>query len=120
MSKQPLRVQNLTTGAVLVEKGRVANSHWTRLKGLIGVRQLEPGDGLLIAPSNSIHCMFMSIPIDVLYVSADHRVVDIDPGMRPWAIGKPRRRARYVIELPAGSIVATGVSAGDLLSIEYS
>lgn len=119
MSTQPLRVENLTSGAILVENGRVANGHWSRLKGLIGVKQLPPGDGLMILPSNSIHCMFMSIPIDVLYVSADHRVIGTDAEMKPWAIGKPRRGARYVIELPAGTIAATGTTQGDVLQVRF-
>ncbi len=114
----PLRVIDLTRGAVLVEQGRVANTFWTRLKGLIGVREFAPGDGLLITPCNSVHCMFMSIPIDVVYVDADNRVVDIDREMKPWSVGRPRRRARYVIELPAGTAARVGVQPGDELAVE--
>jgi uncharacterized membrane protein (UPF0127 family) len=63
-----LRVENQTRGVVLVERGRVADNFWTRFRGLIGVRNLPPGDGLAIVPCNGVHCMFMSIPIDVVYV----------------------------------------------------
>lgn len=114
-----LQVKNVTRNASLVERGRVANSVWTRFKGLIGVRELAPGDGLAIVPCNGVHCMFMSIPIDVLYVSADHRVVALDREMRPWTIGRFHRDARYVIELPAGMIAATGTAIGDQLAVSY-
>ncbi|RMH38557.1 MAG: DUF192 domain-containing protein, partial [Gammaproteobacteria bacterium] len=40
--------------------GRVADSFWSRTKGLIGVKRLDAGDGLLIEPCNSVHCFFMS------------------------------------------------------------
>lgn len=75
--EQPLRVHNLTQNVVLVENGRVANPLWRRMKGLMGIRQLEPGDGLLISPCNSVHTQFMHIPIDVIFVSEQDEVIDI-------------------------------------------
>lgn len=110
-----LQVENLTRGVTLIESGRVANNPWTRLRGLIGVRALDAGDGLAIIPCNGVHCLFMSILIDVVYVSADHQVVDIDPNMRPWTIGRARRGVRYVLELPAGHCAHTGTVVGDQL-----
>jgi hypothetical protein len=89
------------------------------LRGLIGVRHLEDGDGMAIIPSNGVHCMFMSIPIDVIYVDREDRVVDVDANMKPWAIGRPRRAARYVIELPAGMAGRTGTQAGDQLRVAF-
>lgn len=112
-----LRVENVTRGVALVTGGRVANNPWTRLRGLIGVRMLAEGDGLAIVPCNGVHCLFMSIAIDVVYVSADHRVVDIDPHMAPWTIGRVRRGVRYVLELPAGHCARTGTVVGDQLRV---
>jgi len=115
-----LRVANMTRGnQLLVERGRVANNYWTRLRGLIGVRQLAAGDGMAIVPCSGVHCMFMSIPIDVVYVDRADRVVALDPEMKPWAVGRPRKGARYVIELPAGTITRTGTQVGDQLQVSY-
>ena len=114
-----LRIENLTRNTLLVERGRVANNYWTRLRGLIGVRRLEDGDGMAIIPSNGVHCMFMSIPIDVLYVDRNDRVIDVDANMKPWAIGRPRRAARYVIELPAGMAERAGTRPGDQLRVIF-
>jgi uncharacterized membrane protein (UPF0127 family) len=114
-----LRVEDVTRGTVVVEGGRTAKNYWTRLRGLIGVKRLDPGDGLAIVPSNGVHCMFMSIPIDVIYVDCEHRVVDVDANMKPWAIGRPRRAARYVIELPAGAAERAGVRPGDQLVVTF-
>lgn len=112
-----LQVENVTRGVVLVSQGRVADNPWTRLKGLIGVKELPPGAGLLIRPCNGIHCMFMSIPIDVLYVDKDDRVVGLDHAMRPWSVGRIYGKARYVIELPAGTLAAGGTDVGDRLRV---
>jgi uncharacterized membrane protein (UPF0127 family) len=103
----------------MVERGRVATNFWTRFKGLIGVRHLPPGDGMAIVPCNGVHCMFMSIPIDVLYVDREDRIVALDREMKPWAVGRPHRGARYVIELPAGMIARTGTQVGDQLRTSY-
>ena len=114
-----LEVHNKTRNVNLVRHGKVANNAWTRFKGLIGVRELPDGDGLAIVPCSGVHCMFMSIPIDVVYVDKADQVVALDPDMKPWAVGRPRRGAHYVIELPAGTIARTGTQVGDQLRVSY-
>lgn len=112
-----LQVKNDTRDITLIEKGRLARNSWTRLKGLIGVRHLPEGDGILIMPCRGVHCMFMSIPIDVLYVNKQDQIVAIDEAMKPWAVGKIRRKSRYVLELPAGTVARTGTAVGDQLVV---
>jgi uncharacterized membrane protein (UPF0127 family) len=112
-----MQVQNTTRNVALVNKGRLANNFFTRLRGLVGVKHLAAGEGLLIQPCNQVHCMFMSIPIDVLYIGSDNRVLAIDAAMRPWAIGRLVRGAKQVLELPAGSAAASGTQVGDQLQI---
>ena len=114
-----LRVENESRQVLLVDKGRVANNFFTRLRGLVGVKQLAAGDGLLIQPCNQVHCMFMSIPIDVLYIGKDGRVLAIDAAMRPWAMGRMVRGAKSVLELPAGTAAATDTTVGDQLRITF-
>ena len=112
-----LQIENSTRNTMLVSKGRVANNFFTRLRGLVGVKHLPAGDGLLIQPCNQVHCMFMSIPIDVIYIGKDDRVLAIDAAMRPWAMGRMVRGAKRVLELPAGTAAATGTTIGDQLQI---
>lgn len=114
-----LYVKNLTRDTVLVDHGRVANNAWTRLRGLIGVRHLAPGDGLAIIPCRGVHCMFMSIPIDVLYVDKCDRVVGMDQELKPWRFGSFYKGVYYVIELPAGTIARTATQVGDQLQVMY-
>jgi uncharacterized protein len=114
-----LHVKNLTRKVTLIKHGRVADNRWTRLKGLIGVRSLRKGDGLLIKPCKGVHCMFMSIPIDVLYVDGENQVVGVDAHMKPWRVGRIYPKSRYVVELPAGTLARTGTSIGDQLQVQY-
>lgn len=113
-----VKVVNLTRNRMVVEDGRVADGLLGRLRGLIGHRPLETGQGLLIVPCQSIHMFFMAFPIDVLYVTPDLEVAGIDHTINPWQVGRPQPRARFVLELPAGTAKATGTQVGDRLRID--
>ncbi len=108
-----VRVHNLSRGVDLATRARVAKTFLTRLRGLIGRKSLPRGEGLVISPCRGVHMWFMRFPIDVVYVGEGDVVVDVDEHLAPWRIGRPRARARYVIELPAGTVQATGTRPGD-------
>lgn len=113
-----VQISIVETGQALVDGGRVADSFFTRLRGLLGVRELRRGDGLLIRGTNCIHTHFMSIPIDVVYLDREHRVVDVDQNLSPWRFGRLRRKAAHVLELPAGAVAQSGLDIGQQLHIE--
>lgn len=106
-------IRNATRDTVLAARCRVADSYFSRLIGLMGAPNLPPGEGLLILPCSSIHTHFMRFPIDVIYVSRENIVVAIDEALAPWRFGRIHSGARYVVELPAGTITATGTEVGD-------
>ena len=112
-----LRVDNVTRRQTLIGAGRVAVSFWARLRGLIGSKPLEQGEGLLIIPCNSIHTHFMSFPIDVLFVSQEQKVVAVQQALQPWRFGGTHRAARFVIELPAGTVADSSTQPGDQLQV---
>lgn len=108
---------NVTRDQCLIERGRVADGFWTRLRGLIGHRPLEAGEGLMIKPCNSVHTFFMGFPIDVVYVCDAGEVVGLAPELAPYRMGPIVREARLVLELPAGTIADTGTQIGDEMEI---
>jgi len=89
----------------------------TRFRGLMGRRQLEPGEGLLLRPSGSIHTCFMRFAIDVVFLDAELEVVAISPAVPPWRL-RVEPRARCVLELPAGEADHVGIAVGDRLTVE--
>ena len=113
-----ITVENLTRGVTLASAGRAADTYWASLRGLIGSKPLELGQGLLIVPCKSVHTHFMSFPIDVLYVSRELEIVGMDQEMRPWRIGRHHKRAQWVLELPAGTLRSTSTQVGDLLRVD--
>jgi uncharacterized membrane protein (UPF0127 family) len=84
--------------------------------GLIGRRGLPAGEGLLLCPAPSIHTAFMRFPIDALFLDRSLRVLDVVEGLRPWRVAS-KRRARAVLELPAGECARCGVEVGDRLEL---
>jgi uncharacterized protein len=118
-SQSTLRILNQTRDRLLAGQGELASSFWSRGRGLMGRSALPEGYALVIYPEWSIHTFFMRIPIDVLFVGRDHRVVglrEVMPPSRPFA-GVAPWRGHYVIEMPAGVIAATGTRVGDQLTI---
>lgn len=86
-------------------------------------------DIVLVSPreniaSSSIHMFFMRFPIDVVWLNSDMVVVDLKKSILPfnplnrktWNIYKPRKPARYVIELGVGN--SDGAEIGDVLEFE--
>ena len=58
----------LSRARVVCESCSMADTPWTRFRGLMGRRELIPGQGLLLRPSGSIHTCFMRFPIDVVFI----------------------------------------------------
>lgn len=91
-----------------------AATPWTRLRGLLGQRTLEPAHGLWIRPCNSVHGYFMRFAIDVLYLDAAGRILHIRHHLLPWRFSA-HWRAVSVVELAAGECRRLNIEPGDLL-----
>lgn len=110
-----LQVENVTRNTILVEQGEAATTFWRKFRGLMGVRTLPPGAGLLLPQCNQIHTHFMRFPLDVLYLDSQQRIVAIDPALPPWRIGRKQPHAVAVLELPSGAVARTECQVGDQL-----
>jgi uncharacterized protein len=101
----------LESGAAVCERCAVADRPWSRMRGLLGRSELQPGEGILLRPCSSVHTMFMRFPIDVVFCDRELKVLSVAPAMRPWrAAGK--RGAKVTVELAAGEAAKRGVDAG--------
>jgi uncharacterized protein len=121
MPDQPtIRITNQTRECLLAAHGELARSFWARGRGLMGRASLPESYALIILPESSIHTFFMRVPIDVLFVDRSDKVIGLREAMppsRPFA-GVAPWHGRYVIEMPAGVIAATGTALGDQLMLE--
>jgi uncharacterized membrane protein (UPF0127 family) len=108
---------NCTRQTLLASEVELADTGWARMKGLLGRKAAEFGNGkgLWIAPSEGIHTIGMSFAIDVVYLSADYRVLRIYHRLAPFRIAAVQLKSSSVIELPAGTLARTRTQVGDLL-----
>ena len=97
-----------------MQRCALADGFFTRLRGLLGRRALERGEGLLLSPSSSVHTFFMRFPIDVVFLDRALQVVGVAADVPPWRLAG-RRGARHVLELPAGEARARGIRVGERL-----
>ena len=111
------RIENVTRGILLAEQGEVAENPWQRLKGLLGRAHFKPGEGLILRPCQAIHTWFMSFPIDVLHVDGGSNICRVLTDVPPNRLGPIVWRSRYVVELPAGTVRASGTEVGDRLEL---
>jgi len=111
-SARGIVVLTRSDGSVICERCVVADRMLTRMKGLLGKRELIAGEGLLIQPAPSIHTFFMRFAIDVVFLAKSGEVMKVTPNVGPWRM-RSCRRAFAVLELAAGEAERRGVTVGD-------
>ena len=115
----PIAAVNRSRGICLAENVRIARTHWTRLRGLIGTDKssFRPGQALWIVPCRGVHTLAMHYPLDVIYLDRSGYVVDLQAGVKPWRFAPVHLRAASVLELPSGVIERSGTVVGDQIEI---
>ena len=101
-------------GTIVCERCLLAETALTRMRGLLGRRELPSGEGILLKPASSVHMAFMRFPIDAVFLDRDLRVVKIAADLRPWRLAGARG-AKSVLEISAGEAAQRGLTVGDRL-----
>jgi uncharacterized membrane protein (UPF0127 family) len=109
---------NETRQQMVASSARTARSLLSRLRGLLFGAPLAHGEGLYLVPCRSIHMIGMTFPIDAIFVDKQGIVVGLVKDIQPWGISDFYWKAFGCLELPAGTIAATGTVLGDRLKFE--
>jgi hypothetical protein len=126
VSRSRLIARNVSRGTQLAERLEDGGSFWAKFMGLMGRASLPAGEGLWLPGENGIHMLFMRFPIDVVFVSrpsagssGPRRVLSVQRALPPWR-GVVWRvgGANGVLELPVGTIEASGTAVGDEVAID--
>ncbi len=95
----------------------VANTHLSRLKGLLGKLRLKADEGVWVVPSRGVHTIGVLFAIDLLYLDADYRVIYMVESFGSFGIAPIRSKSESVLELPTRTISSSQTQVGDQLLI---
>lgn len=117
MKKQRV-LRNATTGQVIAENVRYADTWWNRLAGFIPKAVIAPDDGLWFRDCWAIHTIGMRARIDVLFLDDNGCVMDTKRHVRRFRPFVSHFGASNVVELGAGALEGRDVLVGDRLTLE--
>jgi len=60
-----------------------------------------------------LHMVFVFFPIDIIYLNSKKKIVELKKNFKPFTFFTPSKKARYIIELPAGTISKTKTKMGN-------
>lgn len=113
-----MKIFNRTKKAFLAETAEKADTAFSRIKGLLGRKEISSGYALIITHCRSIHMFFMRFAIDAVFVDRKDQVIGLVENIQPFQMSPYFFRSSYVIELPPGLIRKTGTQKGDQLDIQ--
>lgn len=102
---------------VLISRLEIADSFFSRAKGLLGTQALPTEQGLWIYHCNSIHTFFMKYAIDCVFVNKNMVVKKIYLNVKPWRMTWPAWGSDSVIEVAGGEVSKWNLKVGDQLYV---
>lgn len=112
-----MKLVNKTQQKEIISHLEVADSFWSRSKGLLGRTELQQNSALWIHRCNSIHTFFMKFTIDCVFVDKNLIVKSLNKNIPPWRLVPPVWGASSVIELSSGMIDQLQIQLGDELNV---
>lgn len=91
-----------------------ANSYRSRLVGLLGRRSFD--GAMLFTRCSSVHAAGMAFTLDVAQLDDDLTVIHTCR-LRPFAMVRPRRGARHVLEAQAGAFARWQLRTGSVVEM---
>ena len=98
---------------LLLDHVAMAESFFSRGKGLLGCSSLEPNQGLWIKPCNNIHTFFMKFSIDCIFVDRRMHVIKVIHDVKPFRIIGPYWKSHSVFEVNTGFAHRNNINVGD-------
>lgn len=117
MENRTYCVYNQTRECFLSLGVNIADTTFARLKGLIGRLKLRSDEGLWVVPSNGVHTWGVLIPLDLIYLDENYRVIYLTEHFPRFRIAPLRTQAASVLELPPHAIYSSQTQVGDQLVI---
>lgn len=110
-------VFNRTRESFLSLRITAADTHISRLRGLLGRLSLKEDEGIWVVPSQGVHTIGVLFPIDVIYLNAEHRVIYLQESFGAFRVGPVKGDCASVLEVKTRTIYSSQTQVGDELLI---
>lgn len=101
-------------GDVVIAKAVRPSTFLQRARGLLGYDALAQDEGWWFERCSAVHSFGMRIPIDVLHLDAQGKVVKICSSLKPWSFSWAKQ-SRKVLELSSGAAEKNQLHIGQTL-----
>ncbi|MCP3968190.1 MAG: hypothetical protein GY750_00690 [Lentisphaerae bacterium] len=111
-------IYNLSKKIYLSYRPELADSFFKRARGMIGRDFNSIGcDAIVFPRCNTIHTLFMTRKLDIIFVDDENKIVGLRKKLPPWIPFVRCGKGKTTIELPPGTIEATRTEMGDILNL---
>jgi len=110
-------VFNKTRESFLSLNVSIADTHLTRLRGLLGKMRLRADEGIWVIPSYGVHTIGVPFSVDLIYLDDKYRVIDLIESFGSFRVGPVRLHCVSVLELARHAIYSSQTQVGDELLI---
>lgn len=117
MERRKYCVYNQTRECFLSLGVTAADTTFARLRGLIGRLSLKSDEGIWVVPSSGVHTLGVFVPLDLIYLDANHRVIHLLEHFPTFRIAPLRVQSESVLELATHTIYSSQTQVGDQLLI---
>lgn len=105
-------------GRCVARHVHMACSFRSRCIGLLRRPSIPEQEGLLFVPGSTVHTLGMRFNIDVVFLNRQMRVLGLAENVAPWRIVIAPKDTARVLELAAGRIATTRLTAGTYLIVD--
>ena len=111
-------IKNITKNTIISKNTKFCNKSLSKAIGLMFSKKSDKSLIFIFKKEKIVplHMLFVFYPIDVLFLNKEKKIVEIKEHFRPFSFYSPKNKARYVIEMPEGSIRKFNLKISDSLS----
>ena len=106
------------SGRVLFSDGRDMTGFFERMRGMDGMREVSPAFAMVFRRCGRIQCKAMKVPIDVVHLDADGRVLAACT-VYPGQMGPKVKGCKTCVEMAEGRAAELKIEAGSALRFVY-
>jgi len=115
-------ISNQTQKTNIASKVKVCKNFFSLGRGLMLKKPQKQGQGMVLdlgrERNGGIHTYFVLSKIDVIWLNENKEVIDTQKSIKPFRFHlAPNTKARYILELPEGSIQRTKTQKGDKIKL---